>query len=488
MVTFNGLGLGWTFESELDDSTGAPAPSGLALRKVRHDGHNFAQDIRLIGLWVTLEHVDTKGNVLSTEKKFIEVSEKNFQVDIVKTIDPKPVTSVYKPTISRTFDYLKSSQSGLSFSDYFQDDNANYVAYGLAADYAAPALFANLQLDNCDQAGLSIEQTLLLSRYGNDPPHEPSGGLSAARCHPMVAYKLTPNPARDWSKPFVRVASLRFDFRLHLYLDTYLKDKTATGLYNANQAGLFADSDVGSIRAGGRLVSGAAGNIALSQGVSKLAFYAVEKPVVREVVAPGLIEGDPTGDLPNQKDVVCWDNIHWWGAAAPGQPIISTPGAFHAAHIHWRWGAALKSWAARLQASSWRRFQPGDALIDPRTRFQDIFVAITKYKSALDPMRVPLQNLTAENWADLFNKNNAPSPALIKDGGDLVLWYCSEVHRRDSLSPPEGAVFLHGIFFAHNVEPGGISLTVGSREPQHRPRTESDLEKNTTQWFRSAND
>jgi hypothetical protein len=242
MVTSNGSGLGWTFETELDDLAGAPAPSGLALRNVRHDGHNFAQDIRLIGLWVTLEHIDTKGKVLSTEKKFIEVSEKHFQVDTVRTIDPKPVTSVSKRVISRTFDYLKSSQSGLRISDYFQDDNANYMAYGLRANYAAPALFANLQLDNCDRAGLSIEQTLLLSRYGNDPPHEPSGGLSAARCHPMIAYKLIPNPTRDWSKPFVRVASLRFDFRLHLYLDTYLKDKTATGLYNANQAGLFADS------------------------------------------------------------------------------------------------------------------------------------------------------------------------------------------------------------------------------------------------------
>lgn len=478
MATFNGLG--WTFESELDDATRAPAPSGLALRKVRHDGHNFAHDIRLLGLWLTFEQVETNGNVLSQKRKFVEVTEKNFYVSAVRTIDPKSVTTVYKPKISSTFDYLKSSDSGLTFSDYFQD-NDNYMAYGLVANYFAATLFADLGLENCDQAGLSIEQTLLLSRYGNDPPHEPSAALSAARCHPMVAYKLIPSRSCDLSKSFVRVASLRFDFRLHLYLDTYLKDKTDTGLYNANQAALFADKDVGSLRSGFRFVTGAVGNMSMSGGASKIAFYAAEKPLVREVIAPGLIGGSPSGDLPNQSDVVCWDNIHWWGAAARGQPMISTPGAFHAAHMHWRWGASLKSWAARAQASAWRRFQPGDALIDPRIPLQDIFVAVTKYNSDLDPMRVPLKNLTTENWPDLFKKNS--TPALIRDGGDLVLWYCSVVHR-PSPSSLEGAVFLHGMFFAHNAEPGGISLTVGSREPMYRPRDESEI----SQWFRSAND
>lgn len=486
MATYNGSGLGWTFDAELDDATGEPAPPGLALRHIRHDGHNFAHDIRLIGVWLTLENIEPSGKVISTEKKFVEVSAPTFQVSPVRTIDPKAPTSVYQSPISKTFDYLKSGKSGLSFSDYFED-GGNYVAYGLGADFAAPALFANLQIDNCDQAGLSIEQTLLFSRYGNNPPHEPSGGLTAARCHPMVAYKLTPNHTCDFRKAFVRIASLRFDFRLHLYLDTYLKDKTASGLYNDNQAGLFADSDKGTLRGGLSVGLGAAGSGRLGHAVSKAAFYAIEKPLVREVVAPGLIQGQATGSLPNQKDVVCWDNVHWWGAKAPGRYMVSTPGAFHAAHVHWRWGEFLKSWAGRIQTAAWRRFQPGDALVDPRIHQQDLFVAITKYKAALDPTRVPLRNLTAENWADLFHKNNSPSPDRIKDGGDLVLWYSCEVHRSESHPSAEGAVFLHGIFFAHNREPYDLSLSVGSRLPLYWPREESEVEK-AKQWFRSAND
>jgi len=223
----------------------------------------------------------------------------------------------------------------------------NYVAYGLAVKYDTPNLFTNLHTDNCEYVGFSIEQMFLFSRYASDPPHEPSGTLSAARLHPRVSYELSPNTNFDRSKAFSLIRSIRFDFRLNLDLDTFLKDKTESGLFNDNQAGLFADSDTGSVRAFLRRF----------RSTSRVAFYAVEKPVICEVVAPGLVSGESKGRMPgSSEDIVCWDNIHWWGADAPGRPMISTPGAFHAAHIHWRWGEILKSWLARAGSAQWRRF------------------------------------------------------------------------------------------------------------------------------------
>jgi hypothetical protein len=483
MAIFNGSGLGWTFDTELDDATGKPPPSGLSLQKVRHDGHNFAQDIRLIGIWATVEHLNAFNQVTGTSKKFIEVTARNFQFDPVRTIDPKTRTIAAKSGISSTFDYLKNGQTGLSFADYFED-GANYAVYGLVATCHEPNLFTNMQIDNCLQDGLKVEQTLLFSRYGNDPPHEPSGGLTAARCHPMVSFEMTPNRSWEPAKPYTRIASLRFDFRLHLYLDAYLKDKTASGLYDAQQAGLFADTDSGSTRA---LLKGARHHFSgsFAKIAAREAFYAIEKPLVREVVGPGLIKGKPAGDFPKHADVVCWDNVHWWGGR--GGPLPSTPGAFHAAHLHWRWGEFLSSWAGRATSSAWRRFNPGDALVDPRVRRQDLFVAIAKYNRATDPARVALSMATAMTWEDLFHQNNFPTPDLIKSGADLVLWYSAEVYPDEHAPWGKGAVFLHGIFFAHNREPEDFSISVGSRQPLYWPRDESDIEQGKT-WFRSAND
>jgi len=263
----------------------------------------------------------------------------------------------------------------------------------------------------------------------------------------LINYELTINPDYDTKKTHLRLKSLRFDLRLHMYLDTFLKDKTASGLYNDNQAGLFADVDIGSVRAFGRKLIGG-GTL---RGNSEIAFFAAEKSVVREVNAPGLVRGDSRGRLPgSQDDIVCWDNIHCWGADSPGRPMISTPGAFHAAHIHWRWGELLKSWLARATAS-WRRFQPGSPLLDPRIPLQTLLLAITKFRRNQDPNHASLADLSKEKWDDLFhNKSNYPQPEKIQKGGDLVLWYSTEIHRHQFQMPPAGTIFLHGMFFAHD--------------------------------------
>jgi hypothetical protein len=475
MSTLTLTELGWTFNVELDDATGAPPPGGLVFKQVRHDGHNFAKDIRFLGIYISVEQVDATGKVLSTQNKFVDLNSASFKASMVRTLKPK---TVKRPVFSGTFNYLQEVDSALNFSDYFKDGTGNYVATGLAVLYQGPTLFKDLHLNNCEWTGLTIDQTYLFSRYANDPPHEPSGALMAARFHPLVSYKLVPDQTCDRSQPYYRMKSIRFDYRLNLYLDTMLQDKTTNGL-NKNQAGLFADTDIGSLRAFGRKVT--------FRGTSKISFYAVEKPAVREVATYGLIDGESKGKPPGSNDdIVCWDNIHWWGANAPGQPMISTPGAFHAAHTHWRWGALLKSWLGRAKATEWKRFQPGDALLDPRIPLQTLQIALTKYRSTQDPDQAKLQDLCKEQWDTLFhNKSNSPQPDSIKDGADLVLWYSAEVHPNVFQMPPAGTVFLHGVFFAHESEQDGS--TVGSRDPLYWPRDEDDIDK-AKQWFRPAND
>ena len=49
---------GWSFDLEVDHPTGNPAPGGLILKTMRHDGHNFARDVRLIGIWLKFETVN----------------------------------------------------------------------------------------------------------------------------------------------------------------------------------------------------------------------------------------------------------------------------------------------------------------------------------------------------------------------------------------------------------------------------------------------
>jgi hypothetical protein len=85
------------------------------------------------------------------------------------------------------------------------------------------------------------------------------------------------------------------------------------------------------------------------------------------------------------------------------------------------------------------------------------------------------------------SKKGVPSPDLIKNGADLVFWYSTEVHRKKDEPLADGTVFLHGFFFAHNVEPGSSidpRSTVGSRDPGYWPRKESEVKD----WFRPASD
>ena len=61
------VATGWSFECLTDPS--GPLDGGWCCRS-RHDGHNFARDIRNIGVWFELERLDGLGRSLSRTKTF----------------------------------------------------------------------------------------------------------------------------------------------------------------------------------------------------------------------------------------------------------------------------------------------------------------------------------------------------------------------------------------------------------------------------------
>jgi len=484
-------GLGWDFELYMD-SGGKPGTGGLALGNVRHAGHNFAKDLRLVAIWFSVDQVDKAGTVTSSKKYCRTLSQSSyFTPGKVRTLEPKPVA---RPGGKGTFQYLKETDEALNFSGYFKDGE-NHSAYGVAVQYEAPDLFSKLSLDNCEFAGISVEQIFLFSRYANDPRHEPSAAVTAARFHPIVRYKLTDNPRFQKGVPATRISSIRFDYRLHLFIDPHRSDFETP--WTGNQAALFADTDIGNLRAIGRGLNAVLNPFASRPASGSAAFYAVEKPLVLEVTAPGLIKGISDGrdvvakSPPPHETVVGWDNVHWWGARFPGAELISSPGAFHAAHVHWRWGSTIGNITTPGSASG-PQFQPGQPLVDPDIPVQTIRVAITA--GSRDPnleatQEAELLAMTEANWEDAFDKGKPPK--TIKDGDDICLWYSAEVHREAIVNKDKrltsktgGSVFIHGVFFAHDAEQTGVF--VGSRKELYWDRTQADIIKNNV-WFRSAN-
>jgi hypothetical protein len=192
--------------------------------------------------------------------------------------------------------------------------------------------------------------------------------------------------------------------------------------------------------------------------------------------------------------------------------MISAPGAFHAAHVHWRWGGAgsavrgtipeIDTSGAPTVAQDHPWGHATRTLVDPDAWIQTIRVAVTKNDPSLDPSRsgVTLDSLSREDWPTLFSSLRA-TPASIESGEDLVLWYSTEVHRSTDFpgqytfaifpqrvaaattlyTRPAGTVFIHGIFFAHNAELSGFG--VGTRDPQYYARSAATI-RSSPAWAR----
>ncbi len=488
--TVNNAATGWSYDLEFDHPSGNPAPSGLVLKTIRHDGHNFAKDVRLIGIWLKFETYNpASATVTGTSERFVPLDTRYFTAAPIQELNAAATST--PPT------------ADVSMANYI------YPGHGLRALYVStPAVFAGIT--NCVMHELRITQMWQFSAYGHSPPHEPSGGLHAARFHPITTYRLVLNPSFNDNVPYTRVASIRFDYRLHLTLDRSYSTPDSPSTQPLNHAGLFRDNDVPS----GTSLSGS--------GFSRAAFEAVEKPIAREVIAPGLVNGLSAVDVgaanglpPRQQISRLWDNVHWWGARTSGH--ISAPGGFHAAHMHWRWGAPVMGGVPFLLSPPPnihnflqplpQGLNPRDylangtifgALVDPGLWIQTLQVAVTRYDQALDPAHQPLSRLSTSNFRTLFT--NRGTPVDVAGGADCVLWYSVEIPRQVTMpvylpgssgSPTMqtfrattgGSVFLHGMFFAHDAERTG--RFIGDTAAHYWPRTLATIQSSPI-WVRMA--
>jgi hypothetical protein len=501
----------WSFNYQTDASGRAPQPGGLVLNDVQHEFHNFAKDMRLIGVRLTIQEIDPPNRIVSTRSIFLPLSNPPFTVSAIAILRPTPVIS---PTVpGGTFRYLQEADDALQFRTFFQDRSGNYLAFGIRADYNLPPAYFTTNFPNCTYQRLDISQRFLFSPRGNEPPHEPSGGLYAARCHPIVKFEFARNESVDLSRRFTRIESIRFDYRMHLFLDRHHDLRINQTLEHlGNQAGLFRDSE--SLRIGRGIRGGIRGGLpeiwrgipqaiigGLPEAVTAALFAAIEKPLVLEVATMGLDKGLSVFSA-GGRSRIGWDNVHWWAVRGTGT-YISAPGAFHAAHIHWRWGAPASGGPqfdtsgvpVPVQRSPLAGGIRG-ALVDPEAWIQTVRVAVTRNERALDPTQpnVRLENLSREDWLSLFTVLR-PTPQDIFSGGDLVFWYSTEVHRSVTIPAYEstpgstytggrkGSVFLHGIFFAH--DPEGRGPQVGTTQASHWPKSIANI-RSSPEWFRTA--
>jgi hypothetical protein len=194
-------------------------------------------------------------------------------------------------------------------------------------------------------------------------------------------------------------------------------------------------------------------------------FAAFEKPLQYEVATWGLVEV-PTYFYKDRT----WDNIHVWPAVrGTGNNAISTPGAFHALHCHWRWGAVSGKTPGRvtkrlLPSAGEPQFKglgwtdsAGGPMIDPRIPKQNLRFAVTRN----DPEWAAEKNPSEDDFTYMFQgKHNVQD---ISKGDDLVVWFSFEVYRdAEKLNQPwDGTLFINGLYFGHNQETPPLAVTAG---------------------------
>ena len=521
-----------------DDLPDGTLPDGgIILRHVRHDNFNLAREMRVVGFWIEFETF-TNGKSTKKESRFYPLDKATFNYNN----GGKPLL------LEERSDELKKKVQGLKddnlYSKQRKDDKEKYDRYlgilndlqnfskyhfikGIQASYS---LKSNFGFSNCEFAGLTITQTYLFSYYKKRPAHEPSGELKATRLFPLIKTQFIEpsNPPFDKNATIqTKINSIRIDYKFHLCLDTYLytdnelrkrvnattnaqwdeKQKQHPASYTADkliilkdkpqQAGVFIDRESVSYIKGGL------------GGAEDAVFEAAEKPLIYEIGGIGLAKGTPF--YTNEDgDFKTWDNIHWWGGYKDIH-IPSAPGAFHALHLHWRWGGSVKKTSDPVSPQygnepqftksgvpnevlkDRRYYQFLGPLVHPNCWIQSVRFAIVKYDKQED------NNITTKNFRDKFI-TNVNDPKMIKDGDNLILWYSVELHKKLVLpadiydgieivptktftSKLNGTVFIHGLFFAHEQEEviikesyfGKDVQTTGSREEEYFPKKDKEI-------------
>jgi hypothetical protein len=419
-IRYNGGLSGWRFDYQV-----VPG-SGLVLRKVSNANYRLARDMRVIAVWIGAGDPSDP----TTQPQKLRLGD---QITPANGDQDNPTTIIQVPPLPADFNYYRT-------------------LFGVSATFATPVPVLGPGSDV-----IAITQDYQFAPYGIDPPHEPGGVLTAARLLPLVSFKCdATGPATN------HIRYVRIDYRLNHTLDVYtptphLQDGPSAAPLTANQAGIFRDSETFPVP-----VIPYMGLIGPSWRTPKIndVFEAAEKPLQYEIVGPGLVRGKSlVGGTP-----ATWDNIHQW-PVSPSGDLPSTPGAFHAAHMHWRWGAVsgdASSWAAYAQmipaaGPTFRGFNwtpgLGGPLVDRRIPVQTFTFAITADR---DPAQDPDLDVSTQSFRDYFlNKNTPKDPKNVSAGADLIQWLSIEVFRdpQDMASSWEGTVLIHGLYFAHGLPP-----------------------------------
>ena len=472
---------------------------GIVLKNVYHGGYRLAYDMGIVGVWV-YPGKKAREETGVTEPKYLRLGAPDFrQLNekdnfIAKTQMPFEVATL-------AFDFSKAANNAqvpykpptkavdkmpYNFKNVFSNSIKGQLKVKWVTRY--PVFGTN-------SGSLFLTQKILFTDYSAEPAHEPSGGLTATRLHPFIEVHY-PNKDDGY------VESIRLDYRLYLGLDMaygLIKTKSARkipiehGDYSdepaydygygrmplkgikSNQAGLFRDDDsISPVN-----VDASPGNTYIypKMGAADTVFSAAEKPIKYEVIGNGLIE-------PKEKKTL-WDNIHWWGSNGGTKTLPSTPGAFHATHIHWRWGVDLQKQHYKINKlypyyageDQFVGEGKGGVLTDPRIDLQKIEFAIVKNENLPEKVYVSnTENHGTAKFEDFFKAKRGEKPTKVENGNDLVLYYSVSVDVANSSSkklpqnsPFEGVFFIHGLFFAHEREPGFLNSTGAKRSFYKNP-------------------
>lgn len=331
---------------------------------------------------------------------------------------------------------------------------------------------------------IRIQPRFVFTPYSKDPSHEPGGILRAARLYPMVHFELPGEIRAKPSRTYRRVTAIQVLFRLHV---TVIEGKNTW-----NQAGVFYDLDAAGT------AMGAAISI-MQPKPGSLFFLRAEKPLPYEIAGKGVERGYPSD----------WDNIHQW--ASPLTPLDPAKAAFRAInlpptpglpfgfHTHWRWGETAATGAANLAGG--KQFAgPGGAgfpHIDPTLPDQTIEFAIIQPAFTTDVEDQLLRKIDMDPVMWLFQDFDKIwsgiryQPADVLPSSDLVIWMSITAYHPDRnaagpnyrprpslnpkqkdyvLSPWQGTLFSHGLFFAHedwDVLPRSLRILPGIFSAQY---------------------
>lgn len=441
---------------QLSVAASAVPRGGIVLRNVYHADYRLAYDLATVGIWIFPGKRSIENGYRA---KYLVLGPPDF-------IQLKEDWSILRD--GDMIEILKTNNESVGFSNNMKVFNSSLKGELMARFRSTEEVFGP------GSGYLFITQRLLFTDYDSEPAHEATASLLASRLHPMVHVHYE-HALEGWVK------SIRVDYRMHFNLDSWwyyrLKRKptqwmddgggieqgreTADGKIH-NAAGVFRDDDQARPLLDGVLVE-------------DVVFEAAEKPLKYEILSEGI--NDSRGRA-------VWDNIHWWGVNRDrGSISPSTPGAFHAMHMHWRWGLALQE--ERIYTPKYggdpqfKGHGVGGLMVDPRIDRQILRFAVVK-NQGLSP------DIHAHSTEDptRFFKRQGEKPDEILSGEDICFYYSVEINlnHRSSVKMHQksktlsGYIFVHGLYFAHEDEKwsfttGGIGYTraVLNIRPQRVP-------------------